>query len=67
VEQWWGITRCGPDAHRMAFLALPSRHGKACSREEPVSGHGHVTSAGVCGKTPETAALQDLLIHYTMG
>ncbi|TFJ84678.1 hypothetical protein NSK_004142 [Nannochloropsis salina CCMP1776] len=44
----------------MCFQCEQTKHGKACSPAE-----GSVQ--GVCGKTPETAALQDLLVHYSMG
>jgi hypothetical protein len=44
----------------MCFQCEQTKHGKSCS---PAEG----STQGVCGKTPETAALQDLLIHYTFG
>jgi len=34
--------------------------------EQTAKGTG-CTTMGVCGKTPETAALQDLLIHAAKG
>ena len=42
------------------FQCEQTKHGKSCS---PTEG----STQGVCGKTPETAALQDLLVHYSMG
>lgn len=44
----------------MCFQCEQTKHGKSCS---PAEG----STQGVCGKTPETAALQDLLVHYSMG
>lgn len=44
----------------MCFQCEQTKHGKSCS---PAEG----STQGVCGKTPETAALQDLLVHYSFG
>ncbi|CAI7866807.1 unnamed protein product [Closterium sp. NIES-53] len=49
-------TRTSPDQHDMfCFQCEQTKDGKGCM------------SVGVCGKDPETAALQDLLIHALKG
>ncbi|GJP43672.1 hypothetical protein CLOM_g3107 [Closterium sp. NIES-68] len=49
-------TRTSPDQHEMfCFQCEQTKDGKGCM------------SVGVCGKDPETAALQDLLIHALKG
>ena len=38
-----------------------------CYQCQETAGCRGCTRAGVCGKTPETAALQDLLVYVTKG
>ncbi|MHB8739916.1 MAG: hydroxylamine reductase, partial [Coriobacteriia bacterium] len=38
-----------------------------CNQCEQASGGTGCTTVGVCGKTPEVAALQDLLLHQLKG
>lgn len=52
---------------RAAFASESDKNKMFCYQCEQTMGGKGCTSVGVCGKTPEVAALQDLLIHSLKG
>lgn len=69
------LLQAAPRAARAATVQAPRRMAASvnaapdmfCFQCEQTEGGTGCTTVGVCGKTPETAGLQDALIHALKG